>query len=74
MNPFLQPICNIANFFSTPLIAVIAFIICALILISVAITEVKGVVGHLLRVAAAIAALLALKSLITGVWGVSFGC
>ncbi|MCA8355577.1 hypothetical protein ABEG10_38070 (plasmid) [Burkholderia cenocepacia] len=74
MNPFLQPICNFANFFSTPLITAIAFIVCALLLITVAMTEVKGVVGHLLRIAAAIAGLLALKSLITTVWGVSFGC
>uniref|UniRef100_UPI003BEF074A hypothetical protein n=1 Tax=Burkholderia arboris TaxID=488730 RepID=UPI003BEF074A len=74
MNPLLQPICNVANLFSTPLIAAIAFIVCALILIGVAVTEVKGFVAHLLRVLAAVAALIGLKAMITTIWGVSFSC
>ncbi|MET3448264.1 hypothetical protein [Ralstonia sp.] len=74
MNPFLTPFCNLMGFFSTTLIGAIAFIVCAILLITVAVTETKGVVGHILRVVAAVAGLLGMKSIITAVFGVTFGC
>lgn len=74
MNPFLTPFCNLMTFFSTSLMAAIAFIVCAILLIAVAVTEAKGVVGNILRVVAAVAGILGLKSIITAVFGVTFGC
>ncbi|MCM2552654.1 hypothetical protein [Burkholderia glumae] len=74
MNPILQALCNVMNLFSTPTIAVIAFIICAVMLITIALTEARGVVGNIIRVVAALAGIAGLKTLITVVLGITFGC
>ncbi|WP_369063358.1 hypothetical protein [Burkholderia gladioli] len=74
MNPILQALCNVMNLLSTPTIAAIAFIICAIALISIALTEARGTVGMILRIVVALAAIAGLKTIITVVWGVTFGC